>query len=77
MTAIVCTTIICITFLLCVVKICETWKPVTPAQQLGITEEELEEAYKKAEADKVPDFQDVLEAINREIAGLAEDDNEG
>ena len=76
MTSIICTTIICITVLLCIVKICETFKPVEPAQQLGITEEDLEKAYKEAEADKIPDFQDVLEAINKEIAGLAEDDNE-
>lgn len=76
MTAIICTVIICVTVLLCVDKICKlaTQKPVT--QQPTITEEDLEKAYKEAETDKVPDFQDVLEAINKEIAGIAEDDNE-
>lgn len=76
MVAIVCTIIICVTVLLCVDKICKLAIQKPDTQQPVITNEDLEMAYKEAETDKMPDFQDVLEAINKEIAGIAEDDNE-
>jgi hypothetical protein len=46
----------------------------TPAQQPNITEEELNKAYRDAEADKVPDFQDVIDFINKEFTGVEDSD---
>ena len=76
MTAIICTIIICATVLLCVNKLATVFKPVIPAQQ-SITDEELAKAYKEAEADKVPDFQEVINFINKEFTGVTEEDYEG
>lgn len=74
MIAIICTVIICVTVLLCVFWICDAFKqhPVT-AQQPTITDEDLDKAYKDAEADKTPDFQDVIDFINKEFTGAADD----
>lgn len=78
MIAITCTLIICGTVMLCTKMVCEFWKPLPPLPQLSsITQEELDKAYKDFENEKIPDFQDVLEAINKEIAGLTEDEDEG
>lgn len=77
MTAIICTTIICITALLCTMQICKTWKPAAITQQQSLSQEDLEKAYKEAERDKVPDFQDVIEFINKEFMGIMEDDDDG
>ena len=79
MVAIICTIIICLTVLLCVFKVCDAFKqqelPEDNTQQL--TEADLEKAYKEAEKDKAPDFQDVIEFINKEFTGITEDDDEG
>ncbi len=77
MTAIICTTIICGTVLLCIQILVRSFKPETPAQQPTISQEDLEEAYKEAEKDKTPDFQDVIEFINKEFTGITEDDDDG
>ena len=80
MVAIICTIIICLTVLLCVFKVCDAFKqqeiPEVSVQQF-VTEEDLEKAYKEAEKDKAPDFQDVIEFINKEFTGITEDDDEG
>ena len=75
MVAIICTIIICATVLLCVHRITNIWKPEQPVQQQGITEEDLAKAYQDAE--KVPDFQDVINFINKEFTGVTEDGDEG
>lgn len=77
MTAIICTTIICGTVLLCTQILARSFKPETPAQQPTISQEDLEKAYKEAEKDKAPDFQDVIEFINKEFTGIMEDDDDG
>lgn len=80
MVAIICTIIICSTVLLCVFKVCDAFKsqsiPELSAQQY-VTEEDLEKAYKEAEKDRVPDFQDVINYINKEFTGITEDSDEG
>ena len=75
MVAIVCTTLICATVLVCTVIVSKTYArtyetPVEP--QPMITEEDLEEA--EAAQDRVPNFQEVIEFINREFSGV---DTEG
>jgi len=77
MTAIICTTIICATVLLCIMQICKTWKPAAITQQQSLSQEDLDKAYEEAERDKVPDFQDVIEFINKEFTGITEDDDDG
>ena len=75
MVAIVCTTLICATVLACTVIVSKTYArtyeaPVEP--QPMITEEDLEKA--EAAQDRVPNFQEVIEFINREFSGV---DTEG
>ena len=77
MVSIICTTIISATVVLCIFKICETWKPVSPTQQPIITEEELNKAYQEADKESIPDFQEVISFINREFTGVTEDSDEG
>lgn len=77
MTAIICTTIICATALLCTMQICKTWKPAAITQQQSLSQEDLDKAYEEAERDKIPDFQDVIEFINKEFTGITEDDDDG
>jgi hypothetical protein len=72
MVSIICTTIISATVVLCIFKICGTWKPVSPTQQPALTEEELKQALK--EADDAPNFQDVIEFINKEFTGVEDSD---
>lgn len=76
MIAITCTTIICVTVLLCVEKLAKVYVGLHPAQQLStpsITEEELKKAYEDPE--HVPDFQDVIETINKEFVRILEEDD--
>lgn len=76
MTAIICTLIICITVLLCTKILVRSLKPETPAQQTSsITEEDLEKAYKEAEQEKTPDFQDVIDTVNKEFIRILEEDD--
>lgn len=77
MITIICTVIICVTVLLCVKQICKTWKPAITTQQPMISQEDLDKAYKEAEKDKSADFQDVIEFINKEFMGIAEEDEDG
>ena len=77
MTAIICTTIICGTVLLCVKILVRSLKPETPVQQPTISQEDLDKAYQEAEKDKPADFQDVIEFINKEFTGIMEDDEDG
>ena len=77
MTAIICTTIICVTVLLCVNKLVTVFNPAKHVQQPTISQEDLEKAYKEAEKDKSADFQDVIEFINKEFMGIMEEDDDG
>lgn len=77
MTAIICTTIICGTVLLCTKMLVRSFKPEVSAQQPTISQEDLEKAYKEAEKDKPADFQDVIEFINKEFMGIMEEDDDG
>lgn len=76
MVAIICTVIICVTVLLCVTIIARVTKDVMlPAQQEGITQEDLDNAYKNSNA--AANFQDVVNFINKEFMGIdTEDENE-
>mgnify|MGYP002524090356 CR=1 FL=1 len=79
MVAITCTLIICATVILCVFKLSADYKsqfiPEIRAQQ-PITQEDLEKAYQEAEKDKIPDFQEVINYINKEFTGVEGDDEE-
>lgn len=75
MVTIITTLIICATVVLCTFKICRTWKPVIPVQQQYQTAEEIAKQLDEADKDKVPNFQDVIDAINKEFLGV-EDENE-
>lgn len=79
MTAIICTSIVCLTVLLCTKILVRSLKPETPAQQIDLsspaTEEALEQAYKEAESDKAPDFQNVIDTINKEFIRILEEDD--
>ena len=77
MTAIICTTIICGTVLLCTQILARSFKPEISAQQPTVSQEDLEKAYEEAEKDKAPDFQDVIEFINKEFTGIMEDNDDG
>ena len=76
MTAIICTTIICVTMLLCV-KWTFTFlsRFDNVAQQNVITEEDLEKAYK--DNPDIPDFQKVIQFINEEFSGVDMEENDG
>ena len=76
MTAIICTTIICATMLLCV-KWTFTFlsRFDNVAQQNVITEEDLEKAYK--DNPDIPDFQKVIQFINEEFSGVDMEENDG
>lgn len=75
MIPIVCTLIVCATVSLLFSMALKVYiKMNTPAQQPSITEEELSKAYRDAEADKVPDFQDVIDFINKEFTGVEDSD---
>lgn len=75
MIPIVCTLIGCATVSLLFSMALKVYvKLNTPAQQPNITEEELSKAYRDAEADKVPDFQDVIDFINKEFTGVEDSD---
>lgn len=76
MVAITCTIIICTTVLLCTIRICALFTEPEPVAQQGITEEDLDKAYKEADKDKIPDFQDVIAFINKEFTGVEGDDEE-
>lgn len=75
MTAIICTGIICITVMLCVLHISRIYVALHTAQQPTITEEDLEKAYK--DNPDVPDFQKVIQFINEEFSGVDMEDNNG
>lgn len=79
MTAIICTTIICLTVVLCTKILVRSLKPETPAQQIDLsspaTEEALEQAYKEAEKDEAPDFQNVIDTINKEFIRILEEED--
>ena len=76
MTAIICTTIICATVLLCVFRISRLWLiSHTPTQQPTITEEDLEKAYR--DNPDVPDFQKVIQFINEEFSGVDMEESDG
>lgn len=77
MTAIICTTIICGTVLLCTQILARSFKPEISVQQPTVSQEDLEKAYEEAEKDKAPDFQDVIEFINKEFTGIMEDNDDG
>ena len=75
MVAIVCTIIVCITVLLCVNIIAKISRDILmPAQQEGITQEDLEKAYKENKS--APNFQDVVDYINKEFMGIETEDND-
>ena len=76
MTAIICTTIICATMLLCV-KWTFTFlsRSDSVAQQNVITEEDLEKAYR--DNPDIPDFQKVIQFINEEFSGVDMEENDG
>jgi len=75
MIPIVCTLIVCATVSLLFSMALKVYiKMNTPAQHPSITEEELNKAYRDAEADKVPDFQDVINFINKEFTGVEDSD---
>lgn len=75
MAAIICTIIICATVVLCTFKICDTYKP-EPAAQQSITQAELDDAYKQAAKENIPDFQEVISFINKEFTGIEEGGDE-
>ena len=76
MIAIICTTITCVTFLLCVFRISGLWlMSHTPTQQPTITEEDLEKAYR--DNPDVPDFQKVIQFINEEFSGVDMEESDG
>lgn len=75
MVAIICTIIICATVLVSVYRITEVFvKPEPDTQQL--TQDDLDKAYQEAEKDKIPDFQEVINYINKEFTGVEGDDEE-
>lgn len=76
MTAIICTTIICVTVLLCMFQFSRLWTiSHTPVQQTAITEEDLEKAYR--DNPDIPDFQKVIQYINEEFSGVDMEENNG
>ena len=79
MVAITCTLIICATVILCVFKLSADYKSQfisdNSAQQF-ITQDDLDKAYQEAERDKIPDFQEVINYINKEFTGVEGDDEE-
>lgn len=76
MTAIICTTIICVTVLLCVFWVSRLLLiSHTPVQQPTITEEDLEKAYR--DNPDVPDFQKVIQFINEEFSGVDMEESNG
>ena len=77
MTAIICTTLICGTVLLCINRLIKFYTTQRVTQQPSITQEDLDKAYKEAETENIPDFQEVINAINKEFTGVMEDDYEG
>ena len=72
MVAIICTLIICVTVLASIVLIKQTLISIyTPAQQHAVyTEEDIKKMEEEAEKDKIPNFQDVIDAINKEFLGV-------
>jgi hypothetical protein len=76
MTAIICTAMICGTVLLCINKLAKVYTTQRVTQQPSITQEDLDKAYKEAETEKIPDFQEVINVINKEFTGIMEDDYE-
>ena len=76
MTAIICTAMICGTVLLCINKLAKVYTTHQVTQQTVLTQEDLEKAYKEAEAEKIPDFQEVINFINKEFTGITEDNDE-
>lgn len=76
MTAIICTTIICATVLLCMFRVSRLLLiSHTPAQQPTITEEDLEKAYR--DNPDIPDFQKVIQYINEEFSGVDTEESNG
>ena len=76
MNAIACTLIICLTVILCVEKLAKVYVDTHSAQQPSIpsiTEEDLKKAYDDPE--QAPDFQDVIETINKEFIRILEEDD--
>ena len=76
MTAIICTTIICFTVMLCMFQLSKLWTMShTTAQQPTITEEDLERAYR--DNPDIPDFQKVIQYINEEFSGVDMEESNG
>ena len=79
MIAVICTSIICLTVVLCTKILVKTFSKPDTAQQIDLsspaTEEALEQAYKEAENDKAPDFQNVIDTINKEFIRILEEDD--
>jgi len=75
MVTIISTIIVCTTVLLCVNIIAKILRDVLlPTQQPGITEKDLEEAYKNNS--NAANFQDVVDFINKEFMGVDSEDND-
>lgn len=73
MVSIICTIIVCATVLVLANRLAKTWINLNkPSQQPVLTEEELKQALK--EADDAPNFQDVIEFINKEFTGVEDSD---
>lgn len=77
MVAIICTIITCATVLLCVFRVCDAFKQQQETYvPQSVTQEDLDKAYQEAEKDKIPDFQEVINYINKEFTGVEGDDEE-
>lgn len=72
MVSIICTIIICATLYLSLQTVLRFFSNPEPQ----ITEDDLNKAYKDAEGNNIPDFQDVIAYINKEFSGLEEEMNE-
>ena len=76
MVEIICTAIVCATVLLLANRLCKYYSNISsPAQQPVITQADLDKAYQEAAAENVPDFQEVIDFINKEFTGVTEEDD--
>jgi cell division ATPase FtsA len=76
MVEIICTAIICATVLLLANRLCKYYTTIAnPTQQPTITQADLDKAYQEAASENVPDFQEVINFINKEFTGVTEEDD--
>lgn len=76
MVEIICTSIVCATVLVLANRLCKYYSNLSNrAQQPSITQADLDKAYQEAASENVPNFQEVIDFINKEFTGVTEEDD--